>query len=213
MDEALKNDILDSITQKVNQAVSTSLQHVKEDIIQEITSSSKRTLESDVTERISTKLKQNETPHFKRQFNRRGGTGSAEEGGLDKVKDKLEEGKKLVYKRQKLIRIADREEDGCWEVVKCYLSDNLADDSEDEKRLLRSRRQAAVNKKRFQEKRKPAQNNEKRMKHLLPSKSESPSSSFVNNKTFLRNDSANFRLSCYLCGEKGHFARNRPAKS
>jgi len=43
---------------------------LKKIIIQEITSSSKRTLESDVTERISTKLKQNETPHFKRQFNR-----------------------------------------------------------------------------------------------------------------------------------------------
>ena len=40
----------------------------------------------------------------------------------------------------------DREEDG-WEVVKLYLSDDLASDSEDERQLFRARREAAVNKK------------------------------------------------------------------
>ena len=40
----------------------------------------------------------------------------------------------------------DREEDG-WEVVKLYLSDDLASDSEDERQLFRTRREAAVNKK------------------------------------------------------------------
>ena len=39
----------------------------------------------------------------------------------------------------------DREEDG-WEVVKLYLSDDLASDSEDERQLFRARREAAVNK-------------------------------------------------------------------
>ena len=42
--------------------------------------------------------------------------------------------------------MADREEDGC-EVVKCYLSDDLTSDSEDEKRLNKARREAASNKK------------------------------------------------------------------
>ena len=40
----------------------------------------------------------------------------------------------------------DREEDG-WEVLKCYLSDDLASDSEDEKQLNKVRREAAFNKK------------------------------------------------------------------
>ena len=39
-----------------------------------------------------------------------------------------------ILRQQKLITIADREKDG-WEVVKCYLSDYLASDSEDEKQL------------------------------------------------------------------------------
>ena len=45
-----------------------------------------------------------------------------------------------------MLRIADREEDG-WEVVKCYLSDDLASDSEVEKQLSGARREAAANKK------------------------------------------------------------------
>ena len=44
-----------------------------------------------------------------------------------------------------MLRIADGEEDE-WEVVKCYLSGNLASDSEDEKQLFRARREAAANK-------------------------------------------------------------------
>ena len=56
----------------------------------------------------------------------------------------------IVLKQKKLLRIADREEDG-WEVVKCYLSDDLASDSEDEKQLSRACRQAAANKKKREE--------------------------------------------------------------
>ncbi|KAK3753677.1 hypothetical protein QZH41_003324 [Actinostola sp. cb2023] len=66
------------------------------------------------------------------------------EGILDKIKeenagtntpiDKLTtEGKKLIKKRQKLIRIADKAKDG--RVVEEYVSDELASDTEDEKRL------------------------------------------------------------------------------
>ena len=44
------------------------------------------------------------------------------------------EGKELIRKRQKLIRIADKSADG-WRVVDEYVSDELASGSEDEKRL------------------------------------------------------------------------------
>ena len=50
-----------------------------------------------------------------------------------------------VDKRKKFILLADRKEDG-WE-VRCFQSDNLASDSEDEKRLNKSRRQAKQYKK------------------------------------------------------------------
>ena len=57
-----------------------------------------------------------------------------EKGKVERCQKKLAEGKKIILK-QKLLRMADREEDG-WEVVKCYLSDDLASDSEDEKELV-----------------------------------------------------------------------------
>ena len=69
-----------------------------------------------------------------------------EKGKLERCQEKLAEDKKIFLKQQKLLRIADMEEDE-WEVVKCYLSDNLAYDSEEEKQLSRARRDAAANKK------------------------------------------------------------------
>ena len=69
-----------------------------------------------------------------------------EKGHIERCQERRKEGKALILIQQKLIRIADREEDG-WEVVKCYLSDDLASDSEDEKQLNKARREAASNKK------------------------------------------------------------------
>ena len=47
----------------------------------------------------------------------------------------------IVKKQQKLIRIADREDNG-WEVVKHYLSDELADNADDEKAIAKARKEA-----------------------------------------------------------------------
>ena len=51
----------------------------------------------------------------------------------------LNEGKKQIQQRQKLIRLADREEKG-WKFVKEYVKDNLAEDSDDEKQIKRARK-------------------------------------------------------------------------
>ena len=60
---------------------------------------------------------------------------------FEDAKKELNSGKELLLKQQKLIKMADREENG-WEVVKHYLSDDLADDSSDEKSINRARREA-----------------------------------------------------------------------
>ena len=56
---------------------------------------------------------------------------------IEKAKEALKEGEKLLKDRQKLIRIADRSEYG-WATVSEYEEDELADGSDDEKRLYRA---------------------------------------------------------------------------
>ena len=63
-----------------------------------------------------------------------------------RYQEKQKEGKALILKKQKLIRIKDREEVE-WEVLICYLSDNLASDLRDEKQLNKAHREAASSRK------------------------------------------------------------------
>ena len=58
-----------------------------------------------------------------------------------KVKAALEEGMGVVFKRIKAIKFADKSEFG-WQTVNEYLSDELASDSDDEKRMYRAERGA-----------------------------------------------------------------------
>ena len=59
----------------------------------------------------------------------------------EKVKAALEEGTGIVSKRIKEIKFADKSEFG-WQTVNEYLSDELASDSDDEKRMYRAERRA-----------------------------------------------------------------------
>ena len=60
---------------------------------------------------------------------------------LDKAKKELEEGKKLLSERQKLIKLADRSECG-WATVSAYVTDDLADTPEDERRISKAEKSA-----------------------------------------------------------------------
>ena len=60
----------------------------------------------------------------------------------------LEQGKKLISKRQKLVRLADREEDG-WHFVKEYVTDKLASDSDDEKAISKGQNASAKKKQKY----------------------------------------------------------------
>ena len=60
------------------------------------------------------------------------------DGHNNAVSELIKEGKELIRKRQKLIRIADKSVDG-WKVVDEYVSDDLASGAEDDKRLRRAR--------------------------------------------------------------------------
>ena len=153
MDAQTKNEIIAEITAT---AVKTIEQTVRESL--------KRTVPEDFVEKTTDeavkRVKSSTIPEFKNKGNKiRYETNNSimekkideaisaiERGIIERCQEKLAEGKKIILKQQKLLRIADREEDG-WEVVKCYLSDGLASDSEDEKQLSKARREAATNKK------------------------------------------------------------------
>ena len=68
---------------------------------------------------------------------------AAEKSNLEKVKSDLEEGEKLLVERQKHILLADKSEFG-WSTVEEYKQHDLADDSEDEKRIYSAERRARV---------------------------------------------------------------------
>ena len=208
-------------TQKINQAVSAAFSDLKEDLLNEITTSRKRSA-AELTEKVTKKVKDSTVPDFKRKYNKiqyehnnkvKQALLAVEEAHIEGDEglfaEKMEEGKNLLDKRMKVIRIADRESDG-WEVAKCYLSDTLADNSDDEKRIVRSRKQAAANKKQKYDyyKRKRTVDSYKTRKYL-----NYKSESYDYEKQYRRNNNSSFR-NCYLCGEQGHYyaacPRNKP---
>ena len=67
--------------------------------------------------------------------------GSLELGDITSTKSTLQETLEAVKQRQKLIKLADRSPLG-WATIKEYLTDNLADDSDDEKRLRKAEKSA-----------------------------------------------------------------------
>ena len=60
---------------------------------------------------------------------------------VEKAKALLKESEELVDKRQMLIKSVDRSEHG-WSTVEEYIDDELAEDSDDEKRLFRAESRA-----------------------------------------------------------------------
>ena len=129
--------------------------------------------------------------------------------GIERCQEKLKEGKAFILKQQKLIRIADREEDG-WEVVKCYLSDDLASDSEDEKQLNKARREAASNKKKREANKLKDRKKQFRNAPLFRRNIETFGKSNEGQSSFKNQ----FRTSkiCYSCGKEGHFQYHCPIR-
>ena len=106
----------------------------------------------------------------------------------------LNEGMGLLKHRQKMILLADRSEDG-WAVVDEYERSELADDSDDEKRISRATARAAKKKKAL------------RAKQVKRTFSQGPG---ISNAADNRPKAAKTAApgACFVCGKSGHWARN-----
>ena len=133
----------------------------------------------------------------------------------DSVKSKtlLEQGKKLIKKRIKLIKIADRED---WGTVKEYVSDDLASDTDDEKTLAKAIKQSAARKeKRKKERSKllPYRGKSSTMGRSLRARYFSPQ--FPTQYSNIKTNIGKPQGACWTCGKFGHvqwqcFANQKP---
>ena len=123
---------------------------------------------------------------------------------LEAAKTSLEGGKKILNKQQKLICLADREENG-WTVVRHYLSDDLASDSDDEKAINKARRDALATIKKKQTKRREKFRNAPQRNRMLNSNYNSTNKREYEYKP--RYETRNYDRKtprCYRCGNSGH---------
>ena len=132
-----------SAIQRVEANVDAKLSHMKRELMDERESADERLVKKIRLDAKPTfKKKSHEMQfHFNEQVRDKLDSATAALGqtppAVEKAKAVLKEGEKLIDARQKNIKIADRSEHG-WATVAEYEEDELADNSDDEKRLFRA---------------------------------------------------------------------------
>ena len=125
------NDQEERLLGRLAEIVNKSMESIKNDLKEELSTSRKRHLHEEVDDKIKKRIKESEVPTFKRKFNKEQFEYNAkvkqvfvdvenllEEDNVEKAKEKVKEGMSILQKREKLISIADREDDD-WEVIFC----------------------------------------------------------------------------------------------
>ena len=135
------------LLQAVNDVFTVKMSELKRELVQE---------QEESNERLVKRLRLEKPPVFKKKthevqfrFNEdvrskmsaAAGALSQAPPAVEKAQTLLEEGEKLINNRQKCIKIADRSEHG-WATVEEYEEDELAENSDDEKRLFRAEARA-----------------------------------------------------------------------
>ena len=118
-------------------------------------------------------------------------------GDYESVKENLGIARKEAEKRLKLVKLADKSDFG-WETVKEYASDDLASDSDDDRRIRKAENAASAKRKKRQQ-----EFNSRKERRT----EESPN---YNPRFFRERKSKTFNQTdiCFTCGKSGHWARN-----
>ena len=137
-------DSMASLTMQISSLMDTHFDNFKKQFTEENSSSVEAAVKRAKRARFVFQSKGNEQ-HFEHAESILGKLESAKDAlnadATSKAKTAIEEGIALVTKRMKVIKIVDKSQYS-WATVQEYLSDELASDSEDEKRLFRSERRA-----------------------------------------------------------------------
>jgi len=146
-----KDEVSDLITAN-NQQLMNSFKDLLQDTVGQIKRANEDAADSQMRE--IKKLKFSEPRKFKRKANEDqykfnlklaetldDAKSAAEKLQLDKVKADLDAGEKLLIERQKHILLADKSDSG-WLTVEEYKKHDLADNSDDEKRIFSAERRA-----------------------------------------------------------------------
>lgn len=133
---------------------------------------------------------------------------------LDKVKEYLDKGESLLAQRQKHILLADKSEFG-WMIIQEYKKNDLADDSDDEKKIIRAEAKARSQAK---------QNALKAKSRIAPVRWDFPKSLPIPNNSTTDSSSAMRPIptldgqlrsqikpgSCFACNKPGHWRAQCP---
>ena len=141
-----------------------------------------------------------------------------EGGDFEAAKSAVDQGISLVKERQKLILLADKSQYG-WKTVHEYLKHELAEDSDDEKKIYRAESRAARNSKRWTFQRNVSGNTStvsQSQSSTTPSVQSSPIPTIVNRGATFGQVTRAFgpqRLApgaCFACGKMGHWRASCP---
>jgi len=120
----------------------------------------------------------------------------------EEAKKSLGEGKKIIKKRIKVLRIADRED---WSIVNKYLSDELASDTDDEKRLAKAIKASNIDR----EKRNKLRLRRKPYTTALERPRVFPNySNYQVQKATATNTYSKVPKVCWECGRHGHISKD-----
>ena len=134
----------------------------------------------------------------------------------DKVHASLEKGEKLLSERQKHILLADKSDFG-WSLIREYKRNDLAEDSDDEKKIIRAKAKArtqakqnlACNKTRLA-------SNRKELPVLLPAETASFRQFYTNSARPIPTIQTSTQTkpgSCFACNKPGHWRAQCPLNS